>query len=224
MSIESVSIALHHSRATGTAKLVLIGIANHDGDGGSWPAISTLQKYAGVDRRNVQRALTKLEDLGEIRKHVQHGGRPKSWDHLRPNLYEFLLTCPPQCDRSNKHEVANGVFELDHGAADFWSDRGGACDTPGAARAPRPPRGARAAQTILKEPSLNRPVYRDEPRSPMATESQKKYVEHMRSVIGDGDGFFDDDRIEEMTLADADGWISAWMGTYRAAGGGRKRA
>jgi DNA-binding GntR family transcriptional regulator len=73
MSVESMAIALHHSRAKGTAKLVLIGIANHDGDGGAWPSVDTLAKYAGVHRRNVQRALQQLEELHEI-EIVRNGG------------------------------------------------------------------------------------------------------------------------------------------------------
>jgi hypothetical protein len=42
MSIEAVATVLNHSKARGRAKLVLIGIANHLGDQGAWPSISTL--------------------------------------------------------------------------------------------------------------------------------------------------------------------------------------
>lgn len=114
MSIESLSIALHHSRATGAAKLVLIGIANHDGDGGAWPSVATLAKYAGVDPRSVQRAVKRLEELHEIRRFVQAGGDHRTADHERPNRYSFLLTCPPDCDRSSRHRTrhAHVVLEL----------------------------------------------------------------------------------------------------------------
>lgn len=104
MSIESMTAAMHHSRSTGTARLVLIGIANHDSDGGAWPSIATLKKYAGgVDKRNIQRALDKLEQLGEIRKLVQAGGTPEMRDDRRPNRYEFLVKCPDYCDRTTNH-------------------------------------------------------------------------------------------------------------------------
>lgn len=104
MSIESMAIALHHSRAKGTAKLVLLGIANHDGDGGAWPSVASLKKYAGgVERRNIQRALQTLEELGEIKRRIQAGGTVDMVDALRPNYYEFLLTCPPHCDHSRNH-------------------------------------------------------------------------------------------------------------------------
>jgi hypothetical protein len=106
MSFESVAIAMNHSKATGTARLVLIGIANHDGDGGAWPAVSTLQRYAGgVDKRNVQRAIDRLEELGEVRRIIQQGGDHSTADTRRPNLYRFLLRCPHDCDRTSNHRT-----------------------------------------------------------------------------------------------------------------------
>lgn len=113
MSLEALAIALHHSKAKGTAKLVLIGIANHDGDGGSWPAVSTLAKYAGVDRRNVQRAIDSLESLGEVRRIRGAGGDHSTADHRRPNLYKFLLTCPDGCDRSRNHRTPRSVAPVE---------------------------------------------------------------------------------------------------------------
>jgi hypothetical protein len=100
-----MTIALHHSRARGTAKLVLLGIANHDGDGGAWPSIDTLAKYAGVTTRNVQKALVQLVELGEIAIFQNNGGDRNTRDDHRPNLYHFLLNCPPECDRTKNHRV-----------------------------------------------------------------------------------------------------------------------
>lgn len=107
VSIESVSIALHHSRARGTAKLVLIGIANHDGDGGAWPSVATLARYANVTPRNVQKAVEQLESLREVRRVIQGGGDHRFAEHERPNRYEFLLRCPVDCDRSSRHKTAH---------------------------------------------------------------------------------------------------------------------
>jgi hypothetical protein len=106
MSIESLAIALHHSRARGATKLVLLGIANHDGDGGAWPAVSTLAKYANVDKRSVQRSLDQLERLGEVRRIIGQGGDHSAADNRRPNLYRFLLACPHDCDRTSQHRTA----------------------------------------------------------------------------------------------------------------------
>lgn len=103
MSVEALSAVLHHSRATGAAKLVLLGIANHAGDGGAWPTLATLGKYANVTPRNVRKHLTTLQSLGEIRVQLQAGGTPDLDDFRRPNRYDVLVVCPPWCDRSTQH-------------------------------------------------------------------------------------------------------------------------
>ena len=103
MSVEALAVVLHHSRARGTAKLVLIGIANHDGDGGSWPALATLAMYANSDERTVRRCLRSLEKLGEISTVLQGGGHDGIRPQYRPSRYEVLLECPSTCDRTRHH-------------------------------------------------------------------------------------------------------------------------
>ena len=111
-----MAIALHHSRAKGSAKLVLIGIANHDGDGGAWPSVRTLAKYAACSVSQVQRSLTDLERLGEVRRMIQAGGDHTTPPAERPNRYYFMLQCPPDCDRSKHHRTraaAQRILDLD---------------------------------------------------------------------------------------------------------------
>lgn len=108
MSIEAMAVVLHHSRAKGTAKLVLLGIANHQGDGGAWPSVATLARYANVTERNVQKAIDQLEAKGELRRQVQHGGTHELPDHRRPNRYDVLVSCPSWCDRSANHRDTRG--------------------------------------------------------------------------------------------------------------------
>jgi hypothetical protein len=109
LSIEAISVALHHSKAQGTAKLVLLGIANHQGDGGAWPAVATLAKYAGgVTPRSVQRALRELEAAGEISCQLGAGGSYGDQANGRPNLYQVLLKCPAECDGSINHRRLRG--------------------------------------------------------------------------------------------------------------------
>lgn len=118
MSVESLAIVLHHSAASGTDKLVLVGIANHDGDGGAWPAVSTLARYANVDPRSVKRSLQKLIDLGEVAREIQGGGTRNMSDYTRPNRYEILVKCPPDCDRTTAHRTsANRVTPTSPGDA-----------------------------------------------------------------------------------------------------------
>ena len=104
MSVEAISLVLHHSKATGTTKLVLIGIANHvnpDNDG-AWPSQATLAKYANVSDRSVRTAIDKLIELGEVRVEVAGG---HSFNQYKPNRYWLMLTCPASCDGSVSHKV-----------------------------------------------------------------------------------------------------------------------
>lgn len=106
MSVEALAVVLHHLPVGGTTKLVALGIANHAGDGGSFPSVSTLAKYACVTDRTVQRAVRELEEGGWVKVHINDGGTHKTAPHERPNLYELLLKCPPECDGSTNHRVA----------------------------------------------------------------------------------------------------------------------
>lgn len=67
MSVEAITWALRVPIG-GTAKVVLIGLANHAHPDGSnaYPAVDTLAEYACCDRRSVQRNLRKLEAEGWI--------------------------------------------------------------------------------------------------------------------------------------------------------------
>ncbi|MBO1770468.1 helix-turn-helix domain-containing protein [Agrococcus sp. TF02-05] len=112
MSVEAMAIALNHSKAEGAAKLVLLGIANHDGDGGAWPSVARLARYAHISPRNVQKALARLEELREIKREINAGGDRQTASHMRPNLYHFLLTCPVGCDGSRNHRMRNGQEPL----------------------------------------------------------------------------------------------------------------
>ncbi len=113
-----MALVLHHSRAKGTAKLVLLGIANHAGDGGAWPSVGTLAKYANVTTRNVQKAVDQLVQLGELHVHVQGGGTHRTKDHERPNRYDVLVVCPQHCDRTSSHRLR----DLPRAQAELWID------------------------------------------------------------------------------------------------------
>lgn len=113
MSVEALTAVLHHSKATGSAKLVLLGIANHEGDGGAWPTIETLAKYAGMagqpenNARAVRRLLRQLEQLGELRTLTNEGGTADRPWWSRPNLYVVTVACPPECDGTSRHRMRN---------------------------------------------------------------------------------------------------------------------
>ncbi len=94
MSVETMALVLNHSRAVGTDKVVLLGIANHDGDGGAWPSIATLARYANVSERSVQRSIDHLVELGELRVERQSGGQADLRNDRRPNRYTVLVDNP----------------------------------------------------------------------------------------------------------------------------------
>lgn len=98
-----MSIVLHHSRARGTDKLVLLGIANHAGDGGSWPRLETLARYANVTERAVSTSVGKLRAMGELIVDVNGGGTHRTRGDNRPNLYQVTVACPITCDRTLNH-------------------------------------------------------------------------------------------------------------------------
>lgn len=112
MSIEAMSLVLHHSAASGADKLVLLGIANHEGDGGAWPSVATLARYANVTPRSVQRSLGRLVDLGELTIEHNRGGTNDRADYLRPNLYRVQVACPAECDRTAQHRLTYGQDAL----------------------------------------------------------------------------------------------------------------
>lgn len=118
VSVESLALVLHHSRAKGTDKLVAVGIANHDGDGGAWPTVATLARYANTTERSVQRALANLLALGEIAIHRQAGGTSNLHAWERPNRYDVLVSCPATCDGTKNHRPR----KLLRAPADLWTE------------------------------------------------------------------------------------------------------
>jgi hypothetical protein len=91
MSFESASAALKVQGLKPAEKLVLIGIASHDGDGGAWPSIATLAIYAGVSVRQTKRLVAQLETAGYVSVTMNGGGTAKTRDDRRPNRYDLTI-------------------------------------------------------------------------------------------------------------------------------------
>lgn len=96
-------MVLHHSQTKGTAKLLLLGIANHQGDSGAWPSVATLAKYTATSPRRVQQILHELRDTGELDIDAQGG--PSG-----TNRYWVTVSCPESCDRSSAHRGGEAHF------------------------------------------------------------------------------------------------------------------
>jgi hypothetical protein len=113
MSIEVMTTVLNHSKATGRAKLVLLGIANHQGDQGAWPSIETLARYANSSQRSVMRDIQELERLGELI--VERNAAPVK-SQYRPNLYWVRVSGVSDSDAGvtkNDSGVTNEVVRGD---------------------------------------------------------------------------------------------------------------
>lgn len=130
MSIEAVSLVLNKSKATGRAKLVLLGIANHLGDQGAWPSISTLARYANASERSVKRDIQELVQLGELRVELQNAPTHQQY---KTNLYWITIQA--------------GVTDSVSGVTD-WVSRGDSSGKSGVT-----PVGTQNINITIKEPS-----------------------------------------------------------------------
>ena len=67
MSLEASKAVWQHSRARGTARLILLALADHADEAGvAWPSLSRLAEYANVTKPNVCRNISCLIEMGEL--------------------------------------------------------------------------------------------------------------------------------------------------------------
>jgi len=116
VSIEAVARALTIPGPTASERLALIGIANHDGDGGAWPSIATLAHYACVSERQIRATLRRLETKGWIGIEYNAGGTSTTRADRRPNRYTINWTVihtrgEPDC----RSQRSRGEVERHHG-------------------------------------------------------------------------------------------------------------
>ena len=88
MSIEVSNSVWLHSKATGRTKLTLLAIADHQGEQGAWPSISTLAKMTNSSERSVKRDIQELQSMGELTVQAQQA--PMSGQY-KTNLYWVTL-------------------------------------------------------------------------------------------------------------------------------------
>lgn len=105
-------------------KLLLLGVAVHDGEGGSWPSVSTLSTYAGIAERNVRAGLAKLQAAGWIEVHRNEGGTRNTRADRRTNLYVVDYdrltargdaTIPPSPPTGGSLDPSRGDPDVRHG-------------------------------------------------------------------------------------------------------------
>ena len=101
MSFKITRAAIHNRNVTGTHKLVLIIIADHEGGQyGSWPSIQRISELAGISTRQVKRIVKELEAKGEILVVRQDG-------HHGTNRYFVVNKVIHRGDKYGTKDVAN---------------------------------------------------------------------------------------------------------------------
>lgn len=88
MSIQVMNAVWEHSKSDGRARLVLLAIADHQGELGAWPSLKTLAKMANASERSVQRDIDYLQQIGELEVHYQQA---PTRNHYKSNLYFVKL-------------------------------------------------------------------------------------------------------------------------------------
>jgi hypothetical protein len=88
MSIEVMNAVWQHSRADGRARLVLLAIADHQGEIGAWPSIARLAKMVNSSERSVQRDISYLQSIGELKVELQNAPTNNQY---KSNLYWVTL-------------------------------------------------------------------------------------------------------------------------------------
>ena len=107
MSIQVMNAVWQHSKADGRARLVLLAIADHQGEIGAWPSIATLAKMVNSSERSVQRDIQHLQAIGELKVEVQNAPTKSQY---KSNLYWVILP-----------GVTAGVTESSSGVTDSAS-------------------------------------------------------------------------------------------------------
>lgn len=109
MSIQVMNAVWEHSRAEGRARLVLLAIADHQGEIGAWPSIATLARMVNGSERSVQRDIQYLQEIGELKVEVQNAPTKTQY---KSNLYWVRLpgvTAGVTNATSGVTELASGV-------------------------------------------------------------------------------------------------------------------
>lgn len=112
MSIEIMNAVWRHSKSTGRARLVLLAIADHQGELGAWPSNATLAQMTNSSERSIRRDIQELVDLGELR--VEYQNAPTRGQY-KTNLY--WVTLPGVTNPSGGSDFASGGSELSSGGS-----------------------------------------------------------------------------------------------------------
>jgi hypothetical protein len=90
VSVQAIAWVLDHSQSRGSARCVLISIANHVGpDGTGWVHVRRVMSEANCSHDSYRRAVQQAVEAGELVREVHAGGSLRMHDAHRPNLFTF---------------------------------------------------------------------------------------------------------------------------------------
>jgi hypothetical protein len=118
MSIQIMNAVWRESKSKGRARLVLLSIADHQGELGAWPSIETLAKMVNSSPRSVQRDIQDLIEMGELV--VEFRSAP-TYGPYKANRY--FVNLPGVTDGvSEVTKTASEVTDLDSEVTDLDSE------------------------------------------------------------------------------------------------------
>ena len=101
MAVEIMTAVWNHSKASPASKLVLLAIADHQGERGAWPSESTLARMTGMSERSVRRKIVELVELGELSVEVNAAPAPGRY---KSNLYWVLVARVDNLGKGGQNE------------------------------------------------------------------------------------------------------------------------
>jgi predicted transcriptional regulator len=111
MGIQVMNAVWRNSKASGRQKLVLLAIADHQGELGAWPSIKTISTMANASERSVQRDIQQLVELGELI--VETRSAPTQGQYKANRYWVSLKDSPEVTDSAAEvTERASEVTEL----------------------------------------------------------------------------------------------------------------
>ena len=117
MSLRVMSAVWRESKAAGRARLVLLAIADHQGEIGAWPSISTIATMVNSSERSVKRDIQALQEMGELDVHLQQA---PSRGQYKTNLYWVNLPSLVEA-QSGVTDYVSGVTKRASGVTDLTS-------------------------------------------------------------------------------------------------------
>lgn len=97
MSIKKMMLVWDHSRARGSALLLMLALADsmNEGSGGVWLAVGTMARKTRIDHRRVHRLLRQLEDAGELERTAVPGTHGTTMYRLGNHYRQVLVVQAP---------------------------------------------------------------------------------------------------------------------------------